>query len=251
MTPPRRRAVGLRSLAVERELLAAGVRTVIGMDEVGRGALAGPVGVGAVRFELAALLDGDDAAAEAGSPTAAEAGPMSAAEARIPAGLRDSKQVPLAQRAPLAEAVAAWQPEHAVAYASPGEIDACGMTMALCLAGRRALAALQPADLVLLDGSFDWLSAALTFDALTVFGEAADVAVPEVRTVVKGDGTVVAIAAASILAKVDRDAIMVALDAEFPAYGWASNAGYGAPAHRAAIAADGPSPHHRRSFRLS
>lgn len=225
---PRRATAGLTDLTLERELLAAGVRSIIGMDEVGRGCLAGPVAVGAVRFDLASLL-----------------------AAEVPAGIRDSKQLSIASRRRIAEVIGAWQEHRAVAYASPAEIDALGMSSALCLAGRRALSALPAADLVLLDGSFDWLSRPLTFDALEHYGEAADVVVPEVRTVVKGDGTHVTIAAPSVLAKVDRDALMRDLAAEFPVYGWERNAGYPAPLHRAAIAEHGISVHHRRSFRLA
>ncbi|MGW9826776.1 ribonuclease HII [Brevibacterium pityocampae] len=231
-TAPVRRAArkpfaGLTDLSLERELLASGVRTLIGMDEVGRGCLAGPVGVGAVHFDLAAL-------------TAAE----------VPAGIHDSKQLSIPARARIAEVVAAWQPHRAVAYASPAEIDALGLSSALCLAGRRALAGLPGADLVLLDGSFDWLSLPLTFDALEHYGDAAGVVVPPVRTVVKGDGTHVTIAAASVLAKVGRDGLMAELAEQFPAYGWERNAGYPAPVHRAAIAEHGATVHHRRSFRL-
>ncbi|MGO1653346.1 MAG: ribonuclease HII [Brevibacterium yomogidense] len=213
-----------------------GARFVIGMDEVGRGALAGPVGVGAVRVDVEALAAGvdDDVC-------------------RVPEGLRDSKQVPVSRRPALAEAVGAWRPEHAVAYASAEEIDAVGITLALCLAGRRALAALTPfgpADLVLLDGSHDWLSTPLTLDAALVFGDAVDVEVPRVRTIVKGDGSVATIAAASVLAKVDRDARMRSLHREVPSYGWESNMGYGSAAHREAIASLGVTHHHRRSWAL-
>lgn len=221
--------------AVERELAAAGARSLVGMDEVGRGALAGPVGVGAVRLDLQELASGADA------------------DAAIPAGLRDSKQVPVRRRAPLAAEVEQWRPQHAVAYACPQEIDAVGISLALCLAGRRALAALAdhgPVDRVLLDGSHDWLSAPLTLEAALVFGEAADVDIPPVTTIVKGDASVATIAAASVLAKVDRDAHMRELDAGTPGYGWASNAGYGSQAHRDAIRTQGVTAHHRQSWSL-
>jgi len=222
--------------AVEIACHGDGARFVIGMDEVGRGALAGPVGVGAVRVDTAVLSDGAEADA-----------------CRIPDGLRDSKEVPVSRRSALARTVGAWRPEHAVAYASAQEIDAVGITLALCLAGRRALRALLrfgPADLVLLDGNHDWLSSALTLDAALTFGDAVDVDIPRVRTIVKGDGTVATIAAASVLAKVDRDARMRALHREVPSYGWESNAGYGSPAHREAIASLGVTRHHRRSWAL-
>ena len=213
-----------------------GIRYLVGMDEVGRGALAGPVGVGAVRVDAQAL-------AEAVARDADE----------VPAGLRDSKQVPLRRRGALAETVAAWRPQHAVAYASPQEIDAAGISLALALAGRRALAALAhhgAVDHVLLDGSHDWLSAPLTLDAMVVFGEAVGVDVPPVTTIVKGDASVATIAAASVLAKVQRDAHMQELDGLAPGYGWASNAGYGSAAHREAIRTLGITDHHRRSWSL-
>lgn len=221
---------------VELECHAAGARFIVGMDEVGRGALAGPVGVGAVRVDAQSLAEGSDLDV-----------------CRIPEGLRDSKQVPVSRRGSLARTVAGWRPEHAVAYASAQEIDEIGISLALCLAGRRALAALAhhgDIDLVLLDGSHDWLSAQLTLDSGTVFGDAADVDVPRVQTIVKGDGSVATIAAASVLAKVDRDARMHALDARVPGYGWCSNVGYGSAAHREAITTLGVTEHHRRSWAL-
>ncbi|GAA2004981.1 ribonuclease HII [Brevibacterium samyangense] len=217
---------GLTDLGLETSLREAGIRSVIGIDEVGRGCTAGPVGVGAVWFDLDEMLAGS-----------------------VPQGIDDSKRISAARRPELARTVAQWQPAHAVTYASPAEIDALGMSLALCLAGRRALAELPPADLVLLDGSFDWLSLPLTLDCLSVFGDAAEVAVPEVRTFVKGDGTHVTIAAASLLAKVDRDALMCRLAEEHPGYGWERNAGYPAPVHKAAVAELGLTVHHRRSFR--
>lgn len=227
-----RKSAGLRDLSLERELLAAGIGSVIGVDEVGRGCIAGPVGVGAAWFDLAALLAGDDP------------------EAAVPAGIDDSKRLTPAARVVGAQRIRGWQPHTAVAYALPAEIDALGMTMAQCLAGRRALSVLPPAALVLLDGSFDWLSRPLTLDSLDVFGEAAEVAVPPVRTFVKGDGRIVTIACASVLAKVDRDALMHGLAEAFPGYGWESNAGYPSPAHKAAVAELGVTEHHRRSFKL-
>ncbi|MCT1829821.1 ribonuclease HII [Brevibacterium luteolum] len=220
-------AAGLRDLSVEHELAAAGVETIIGMDEVGRGCVAGPIGVGAVHYRLVDLLAGD-----------------------IPAGIHDSKQLNITARQTIAQTVTAWQQHTAVAYASPAEIDALGVTLALCLAGRRALAALPPASLVLLDGSHDWLSSPLTLDCFDTFGPAAEVEVPDVRTIIKGDGTRVTIAAASVLAKVARDELMHALATEYPGYAWDSNVGYLTQAHRAGVAAHGMSPHHRRSFRI-
>nr|WP_272902136.1 ribonuclease HII [Brevibacterium daeguense] len=208
-------------------MLASGIRSVIGMDEVGRGCIAGPVGVGAVHFDLAALV-----------------------RAEVPAGIHDSKQLTILARTEICEVVTRWQPAHAVGYATVDEIDRVGLSSALCLAGRRALESLPAADLVLLDGSFDWLSQALTFEALEVYGPAADVSVPRVRTFVKGDGSLVTIAAASVIAKVRRDGLMTELAQHHPQYSWERNVGYPTPEHRAAVAEHGPSPHHRRTFRL-
>ena len=121
------------------------------------------------------------------------------------------------------------------------------------MAGRRALAQLAghgPVEGVLLDGVHDWLSAPLTLDAALVFGEAAEVDIPPVTTIVKGDASVATIAAASVLAKVQRDALLRELDAQTPGYGWATNAGYGSAAHREAIRSLGITEHHRQSWSL-
>lgn len=204
-------------LRQERALLRAGARVLVGMDEVGRGALAGPVSVGVVAVDLTTRS--------------------------APPGLADSKLLTPAARERLAPALARWGVSRGVGHASPEEIDRLGIVGALREAGRRALAALAvPADLVLLDGSHDWLSSP---------GDLFDHEVgPAVVTRVGADRRCAAVAAASVLAKVERDAIMVALDAEVPGYGWARNKGYGAPDHLAALRARGASAHHRRSWRL-
>ena len=106
------------------------------------------------------------------------------------------------------------------------------MTEALRLAAHRALDALpvRP-DAVIVDGKHDYVGAPWT-----------------VRTHVKADLTCVSVAAASVLAKVHRDALMAELDAEYPGYGFATGAGYPSPVHRAALAEHGPTPHHRLSW---
>ncbi|WP_166972723.1 ribonuclease HII [Brevibacterium atlanticum] len=234
---------GLSDLSVENALLSEGFDFVIGVDEVGRGALAGPVSVGAALFDLREL-------------TAAE----------VPAGIHDSKQLSAMSRQAATDRVRSWATAAAVGSTSPSELDELGMTMALSLAGRRAFTAMledwargpgvesaggfPPSTMILLDGSHDWLSAPLTLDCLGIFGDFADLELPRVRTIVKGDGSVPAIAAASIVAKVARDEVMIALAAENPHYGWESNVGYGTAKHRQAIVDAGPSIHHRRSFRL-
>ncbi|MFN6979269.1 MAG: ribonuclease HII, partial [Gemmobacter sp.] len=116
--------------------------------------------------------------------------------------------------------------------ASVAEIDTLNILQASLLAMRRAVAALPVVpDLALIDGNR--LPLGLPCAA---------------RAVVRGDATVTSIAAASIIAKVHRDAIMVALAQQFPGYGWERNMGYPAPAHRAALIERGVTPHHRRSF---
>ncbi|WP_369052859.1 ribonuclease HII [Kineococcus terrestris] len=215
------------SLRLERQLLRAGHPLVAGMDEVGRGALAGPVSVGVVVV-----------------------GP---ATRSAPVGLRDSKLLTPAAREELAPRVRRWALAHAVGHAEPAEVDAAGIVAALRLAGRRALAQLPVApSVVVLDGDHDWLGdpPETALPGLESAGPALPCAAPPVTTRVKGDVTCAAVAAASVLAKTARDALMVALDAEHPGYGWAGNKGYSAPDHLAALAARGVSQQHRRSWRL-
>ena len=219
-------------LSAERELLAEGFGSVAGMDEVGRGALAGPVAVGAAVVDSSTLAEIPD--------------------------LTDSKLLRPARRESMAEQIRAWIPT-AVGASSPAEIDALGITGALRLAGCRALAQLAAAghapDVVLLDGSHDWLTAPAPdllapedpVTALLPGGQAWD---GPVRTRIRADVACASVAAASVRAKVARDAVMVALDAEHPGYGWAGNKGYGAGAHREAIAVHGPTPLHRLSWKL-
>jgi ribonuclease HII len=205
------------SLRVERALLREGHRLLAAVDEVGRGALAGPASVGVV------LVDADVRTA--------------------PAGVRDSKLLTPAAREALVPRIRRWAPRHAVGHASPAEVDEVGILGALRLAARRALATLPTPDLVLLDGNHDWLTDPMSgglFAATT----------PPVRTLIKADMSCSSVAAASVLAKVERDAMMVALHAEHPAYGWAGNKGYSAPEHFAALTELGATVHHRRSWRL-
>lgn len=205
------------TLEVELELIA-GVALgglVIGVDEVGRGAVAGPVAVGAVALDPRLVA--------------------------IPDGLRDSKLLTEPRREALHPVVSVWGTARAVGLASSEEVDAVGIIAALGLAGARALVALGEAGIavgasaVLLDGSHDWLTPALP-------------AAPAVRTRVKADRDCASVAGASVLAKVHRDRLMATSDIDHPGYGWARNKGYGAPEHLAAIRAVGPSPLHRRSF---
>ena len=222
-------------LRQERALLRAGARVVVGMDEVGRGALAGPVSVGAVAVDLTTRA--------------------------CPPGVADSKLLSPLARERLLPALRRWGTARAVGHATPDEIDALGIVAALRLAGRRALAGLGLVpDVVLLDGSHDWLSVprqvglfelgadpvvgAAETEAHAVFDAVA------VRTRVKADRACASVAAASVLAKCERDALMVSLSGEHPAYCWAENKAYGAPEHLDALRALGPTTLHRRSWRL-
>ena len=218
------------SLRFERTLLRDGVIHLACADEVGRGALSGPVSIGMVVISLATRT--------------------------APQGVRDSKLLTPDARERLAPKVRRWALSHAVGHASPTEIDSYGIMAALRLAGHRALAQLSVLpDAVLLDGNHDYLSPPVQ-DAL--FGtprELADlvglgVVVPPVTTLIKADMKCAGVAAASILAKTARDALMRQLHEEFPVYLWAENKGYSAPAHIEALATHGPSVHHRRSWSL-
>ncbi len=230
------------SLREERRLLRAGHTLVAGMDEVGRGALAGPVTVGVV------VVDLDVRSA--------------------PTGVRDSKLLTPGAREALVPRVRRWARAWAVGHAEPDEIDAYGIIAALRLAGRRALAQLPvtPAC-VLLDGNHDWLTARapapstdLPDDGLFPLAQVQPARLPAppvpldvdpvVHTMIKADLRCAAVAAASVLAKVERDAIMVDRAREFPGYGWEGNKGYSAPEHGEALRALGPCVQHRRSWSL-
>ena len=204
------------------------------MDEVGRGALAGPASVGIV------LVD--------------------ASVRTAPSGVRDSKLLTAAARRALVPRIRRWAPAYAVGHAGPDEVDAVGILGALRLAARRALAMLPAVpDLVLLDGNHDWFteptarvddpsSGRLALFSLEPVAPRTP-AIP-VRTMIKADMRCSSVAAASVLAKVERDARMVRLHDEHPAYCWADNKGYSAPEHLHALLQLGPCEHHRRSWRL-
>lgn len=210
------------SLRVERELQRAGHRVLAGMDEVGRGALAGPVSVGVVVIDET-------------SPSA-------------PTGVKDSKLLTAAAREAMVPRLTRWARGHAVGHAMPAEIDQIGIIGALRLAGTRALAALDVVpDLVLLDGNHDWLTDP---EQVGLLAELTGSSTPPVRTLVKGDMRCSSVAAASVLAKVERDGMMTGLDHEYPHYGWADNKGYSASVHMDALAVHGACDHHRRSWSL-
>ncbi|TWP35564.1 ribonuclease HII [Leekyejoonella antrihumi] len=210
------------SLRFERSLQRQGYRVLAGMDEVGRGALAGPVSVGVV------VIDESSRSA--------------------PPGVRDSKLLTPAARVRMVPALRRWARAYAVGHAAPAEIDEVGIIVALRLAGQRALAQLDIVpDLVILDGNHDWLTEPVREGLLGLLSEAPST--PPVQTLIKADMSCSSVAAASVLAKVERDGILTGQHEHFPQYGWAGNKGYSAPEHLAALARLGPCELHRRSWR--
>lgn len=183
-----------------RELGGDGV--VLGVDEVGRGAVAGPLTVAAVALP-------DDP---------------------VVWGINDSKQLTPERREVLAAQIADVALAVGICHVEPASIDAVGMAASLrrAMAGAIADAGVEP-DAVLIDGNPVHVH-------------------PREKTLVKGDARVASIAAASIVAKVTRDALMVALDADYPGYHLAECKGYGSAEHIAAIREKGLSPIHRASF---
>ena len=167
------------------------------------------------------------------------AGPVTAAAVILPPDfsnelLNDSKQLTERQRDRLRPIIEREAVAWAVAMVSPQEIDRMNILRASITAMHRALDQLSVRpEAILVDGNR--------------FYPYHDI--PH-TTIVKGDGKLMSIAAASVLAKTHRDELMRQLDEEFPQYGWAKNKGYPTPDHRAAIAAHGVSPHHRRTFQL-
>ncbi|MFS0716905.1 ribonuclease HII [Arthrobacter sp. 1P04PC] len=215
------------TLDYERRFKASGARLLAGIDEVGRGALAGPVSVGIAVIDLQ--------------------------QQKPLADVRDSKLLKVSERERLEPLVRAWSVASAVGHASAAEIDALGIIAALRLAGNRAWAAVLTAgvtpEVVLLDGSHNWLTTpaqASLFDE----GPAEPGCDAPVHTLVKADMQCLSVAAASVLAKVERDRQMAALHEEFPAFGWNENKGYGTAAHKDALRTAGPSPYHRVSWQL-
>ncbi len=189
--------------AHELRILARVTGLVAGVDEAGRGPLAGPVVAAAVIFE----------------------------RRRIPRGLDDSKKLTAEEREKLFDKIHVRAIAVGVGEATVDEIDLVNIRQATHLAMARAVRALVPAPVfALVDGND---APALPCPCETLIG---------------GDGISASIAAASIIAKVTRDRLMVALHAEHPVYAWDRNKGYGTPDHLSALAAHGCTPHHRRSF---
>lgn len=188
----------------EDQLFSQGVGLILGVDEVGRGAIAGPCAVG-----VATLI-----------PSLAE----------HPVGLRDSKMLSEKKRLALVPLLQQWTPASAVGMATAYEVDTLGITAALCLAGQRALTVVisqlheknidTTNGLILLDGKHNW------------FGSQAPM---RVLMKEKADRDCISVAAASVLAKVERDNLMIELSNKHPEYGWQSNKGYGATTQYQAI----------------
>ncbi|MCC6804574.1 MAG: ribonuclease HII [Anaerolineae bacterium] len=204
------------SLQLERELIAQGYRCIVGIDEAGRGAWAGPVVAGAVVLPL----ERDDL------------------PERL-AGVYDSKQLTAPIREALVERIQSTALAWGVGRAEAGEIDALGIVPATCLAMRRAVeyllasAALQP-DFLLID--------------LIRWQGFAERRIPY-RAVVRGDSRSLSIASASVLAKVTRDRWMIEYDAAYPQYGFAAHKGYGVARHQVALRDFGATPLHRMSYK--
>jgi len=174
---------------------------VCGVDEAGRGPLAGPVVAAAVLLDLA----------------------------NVPAGIDDSKKLDAARREALYDIIMT-RAQVGIGSASVAEIDTLNILQATMLSMQRAVAAIAGAKHVLVDGN-----------------RPPKLALP-VTCIVGGDARSLSIAAASIVAKVTRDRIMVALHEELPDYGFAQHKGYGTAEHLVALRRLGPSPHHRLSF---
>ncbi|MDQ1560061.1 MAG: ribonuclease [Pyrinomonadaceae bacterium] len=201
----RRKRVSEICTAFEDEARSRGHRMIAGVDEVGRGALAGPVVAAAVILDPAAPL---------------------------PEGLDDSKKLTAAARERIAEELKATALCYGVGLIPPAEIDDTNILIATRRAMCQALDDLQPcADFLLIDAL-----------------QLREVALPQ-RAIIRGDSISASIAAASVIAKTYRDALMRDYEQTYPQYGFAAHVGYGTRAHLAALRAHGACPIHRRSFR--
>jgi ribonuclease HII len=203
-------------LTEEKRLRAGGQTWVAGMDEVGRGAWAGPVTVG-----VAVLAP-------------------KTTKRTMPRWLRDSKQLSEARREAIFTSVGEWCADWFVGHATPEECDRWGMRIALRLAAERALAGLSnPPDALLVDGPLDLVNRPEPGQ-----GPFAGT----VHPVIGGDARCASVAAASVLAKVVRDRLMREESPHFPAYEFDRNKGYPSPTHQMALRGYGLSSIHRRSW---
>jgi ribonuclease HII len=210
------------TLLTESKLFERGNRFVIGIDEVGRGAIAGPVAVGL------SLID-----------------KLNPALNSWPEKLQDSKLMTPKSRSDITEPLEQWVEGYAVGYSSNEEIDDQGISEALRLAASRALTDLlsggsmrsklaSEGEVILLDGSQNWLGK-----------QAAGL---EVDLQVKADTACVSVAAAAVLAKVKRDGLMEQHDGSYPEYGFAGHKGYASAAHIQALQTHGPCAIHRLTW---
>jgi len=199
------------TLDVERQLFTTGARIIVGIDEVGRGAIAGPVTIGAVAID--------------------------ASRTSFPDGLADSKLLTPKRREAMDPLVREWAVAHATGSATAAEIDRIGIVSALGLAASRALSSLGIApDVLIIDGNTPFL--------------VEEPAGPRILMRIKADQDRASVAAASVIAKAERDALMVRLHADHPEYGWDGNKGYGAAVHTDAIRTHGVTQYHRTSWNL-
>ncbi len=224
------------TLRYEREVWRSGAGLLAAIDEVGRGALAGPVSVGVV------LLAPDTKPA--------------------PFGVADSKLLTPQARQRLVPRIRRWALDCAVGHASAAEIDRIGIIAALRLAAERAVSQLSTTpDWVLLDGNHNYLIPREQPGLFEVDDRAGfAVGVPPeperwrcqvpVRTLIKGDLRCSSVAAASVLAKTERDALLVELSRDYPQYGFDENKAYSSPRHLAALVEHGPCAVHRCSWNL-
>jgi ribonuclease HII len=186
-----------------------GLSHIAGLDEAGRGAIAGPVVAAAVILPLDQL----DIASRL-------------------QGVNDSKQLSAGQRERFFDLICRHALAYGIGHSSEADIDRLGIIPANAQAMRRALAQLKPAaDYLLLDGRMKLKTVPLAQ-----------------QSIIRGDQISLSIAAASILAKVSRDREMVALDAAYPGYGFSRHKGYCTRFHEAALAECGPCPAHRQTF---
>ena len=257
------------SLKYERNLLKNGYDWVVGLDEVGRGSLAGPVMVGAaiIGFKQVAR----NACEDSSSKTSVDC--LEDAEDNIPAGLADSKLLTERKREALYDPLKKWCSAYAVGSCTNHDIDDWGIEYALGIAALRAISSAQEnlittfsnnnSDIkssskntkniknikmaAILDGPYDYISkVSNTFDAPIL-----PISI-DVQTLVKADRQCASVAAAAVIAKVTRDHMMVdyASLEKYALYDWDHNKGYGSKAHRQAIAEYGPSDLHRISWHL-
>ena len=220
------------SLELEKSFFEQGKKAVAGIDEVGRGCLAGPVSIGVCLV----------------NPQTVD----------IPKGLQDSKLISAKIRKDLVPQIKDWALDYAIGHSSNKEIDSLGLSVALRLAAGRALAGLKnKPDAVILDGKHNWLlgknpdlfqdfpmDVKVELDNLDNFLEKMTI-----TSKIKADQSCASVSAASVLAKVERDALITQLAKNNKDYGWDSNKGYASAGHLSAIKRLGPTEYHRISWK--